>query len=142
MAYRFDAPLYFANATHFRDRVRELVAAAAPPPDLFVLDASGIEDVDYTGGRMLLQVVHELHACGVDFAVARATGEAPLDTARAGLRRHVGDDHIFLTVDEAVRSLGAARRARRVDCPGAAAPASPATHGGARSRRRLLWRLT
>ncbi len=106
VAYRIDAPLYFANASHFRDRVRELVAAASPPPSLFVLDASGIDDVDFTGGRMLLQVVHELHARGIDFAVARATGDAPLHTARAGLRRHVRDDHVFLTVDEAVRALG------------------------------------
>jgi len=106
VAYRLDAPLYFANATRFRDRVRELVAAAVPPPSLFVLDSSGIDDVDFTGGRMLLQVVHELHARGVDFAVARATGEAPRDTARAGLRNHIGDDHVFLTVDEAVRALG------------------------------------
>ncbi len=86
--------------------MREIVAAAAPPPRLFVLDASGIDDVDFTGGRVLLQVVHELHACGVDVAVARASGEAPRDTARAGLRRHVPDDHIFVTVDEAVRALG------------------------------------
>ncbi len=86
--------------------MRELVAAATPPPSLFVLDASGIDDVDFTGGRMLLQVVHELHARGVDFAVARATGDAPRDTARAGLRRHVRDDHVFFTVDEAVRALG------------------------------------
>ena len=106
VAYRFDAPLYFANAGRFRDRVRELVAAASPPPSLFVLDASGIDDIDFTGGRMLLRVVHELHACNVDFAVARATGEAPLDSARAGAVRHVGEDHIFLTVDEAVRALG------------------------------------
>jgi MFS superfamily sulfate permease-like transporter len=121
VAYRFDAPLYFANATHFRDRVRELVAASSPPPRLFVLDASGIEDVDYTGGRMLIQVVHELHGRRVDFAVARATGEAPRDTARAGLISHIGDDHVFLTVDEAVRALGP----RGGGC-GASAPGSEA----------------
>ena len=86
--------------------MREVVAAASPPPSLFVLEASGIDDVDFTGGRMLLRVVHELHARGVDFAVARATGETPRDTARAGLRKHVADDHIFLTVDDAVRALG------------------------------------
>ena len=104
-------PLYFANATRFRDRVREIVAAASPPPRLFVLDASGIDDVDFTGGQQCCsQVVHELHARGVDVAVARASGEAPLDTARAGLRRHVPDDHIFFTVDEAVRALGPERR--------------------------------
>ena len=84
VAYRFDAPLYFANASHFRDRVRELVAAAAPPPSLFVLDASGIDDVDFTGGRMLLQVVHELHASAASTSPSpgrqarrRATRRAP-----------------------------------------------------------------
>ena len=105
LCYRFDAGLYFANAQRFRERVGELVAAAVPPPHLFVLDASGVEDLDYTGARVLLQVVHELHERGVDFAVARATGEAPRDATQAGLLRHIGKDHLFLTVDEAVRTL-------------------------------------
>ena len=120
VVYRFDAALYFANATRFRDRVREVVAAATPSPRLFVLDASGIDDVDFTGGRVLLQVVHELHACEVDVAVARASGEAPRDTARAGLRRHVPDDHIFVTVDEAVRALGPGHGSTTPDSGGTA----------------------
>ena len=120
VVYRFDAALYFANATRFRDRVREVVAAATPSPRLFVLDASGIDDVDFTGGRVLLQVVHELHACEVDVAVARASGEAPRDTARAGLRRHVPDDHIFVTVDEAVRALGPGHGSTTTDSGGTA----------------------
>jgi SulP family sulfate permease len=95
--------------------VREMVAAAEPPPHLFVLDAGGVEDLDFTGGRALLQVVHELHQRGVDFAVARSTGETPRDAAKAGLRKHIGDDHMFLTVDEAVRTL--------------ASPETPPDHG-------------
>ncbi len=105
LCYRFDAPLYFANATRFRDRVRELVAAAKPL-SLVVLDASAVDDIDYTGGQVFLRVVHELHQAGIDLAVARATGEAPRDVAHSGLRRHIGRDHIFITVDEAVRTLG------------------------------------
>jgi MFS superfamily sulfate permease-like transporter len=120
VCYRFDAALYFANATRFRDRVREVVAAAAPPPRLFVLDASGVEDLDFTGGRILLQVVHELHQGGIDFAVARATGQTPRDAAHAGLRKHIGDDHMFLTVDEAVRTLGLSEA--RSDGPQAGEP--------------------
>jgi high affinity sulfate transporter 1 len=120
VAYRFDAPLYFANATRFRDRVRELVAAARPAARLFVLDASGIDDVDYTGGRALLSLVDELKAGGVDVALARATGEMPRDTARAGLRRHVPDDHVFVTVDDAVRALEASGRRRWGEAPPAA----------------------
>lgn len=106
LCYRFDAALYFANATRFRDRVRELVAAAKEPLSLFVLDASGVDDIDYTGGQVFLRVVHELHVAGIDLAVARATGEVPRDVAHSGLRRHIGYDHLFITVDEAVRTLG------------------------------------
>jgi SulP family sulfate permease len=86
--------------------VRELVAAAKEPLSLLVLDASGVDDIDYTGGQVFLRVVHELHEEGIDFAVARATGEVPRDVAHFGLRRHIGHDHIFITVDEAVRTLG------------------------------------
>ncbi|HMK92363.1 MAG TPA: SulP family inorganic anion transporter [Thermoleophilia bacterium] len=105
LCYRFDAGLYFANAQRFRERVLELVTTTKPTPRLFVLDASGVEDLDYTGARVLLLVVHELHEQGVDFAVARATGETPRDATQAGLLRHIGKDHLFLTVDEAVRTL-------------------------------------
>lgn len=126
VAYRYDAPLYFANATRFRDRVHEVVSAATPPPVLFVLDASGMEDLDYTGGRMLLRVVHELHQAGADFAVARATGEMPRDAANAGMRSHVGDDHVFLTVDEAVRRLGPPAAPAAAPPAPSAPPAAPA----------------
>lgn len=40
IVYRFEAPLFFANAERFRDEVRRLVAAAEPPVEWFVFDAS------------------------------------------------------------------------------------------------------
>jgi len=115
VAYRLDAPLYFANATRFRDRVREEVAAATPPPSLFVLDSSGIDDVDFTGDAC---------CCRSSTSCTRAASTSPspgrratrrATRRRAGLHRHVADDHIFLTVDDAVRALGPKE--------GAAAPA-------------------
>ena len=50
--YRFDAPLFFANATTFRDQVRRL-ARADPPPRWILIAAEPMTDVDTTASDML-----------------------------------------------------------------------------------------
>ena len=52
MIYRFDAPLFFANATTFRDEIRRL-ARADPPPRWILVAAEPITDVDTTAADML-----------------------------------------------------------------------------------------
>ena len=52
IVFRFDAPLFFANARSFRQQVREL-AAAEPPPRWIVVAAEPITDVDTTAADML-----------------------------------------------------------------------------------------
>jgi sulfate permease, SulP family len=105
VAFFFGAPLYFANAGYFRQMVHVTVAAAEPRPRLFVLDAVAMSDIDYTGIRILGQVIHELDRQGVIFAVARALGTAPKNLAHAHLVHRIGRHHIFPSVDEAVNAL-------------------------------------
>src|SRR6201995_2417075 len=50
--YRFDAPLFFANATTFRDEVRRL-AQADPPPAWILIAAEPGTDADTTGSAVL-----------------------------------------------------------------------------------------
>lgn len=108
LAYRLDAPLYFANANWFRSRLRAAIAAAPAPLALVVLDAGGIFDLDYTGAQALSEVLDELAARHVAFGLARATGALPDALARSGLAGRIGADHIFLSVEEAVQGLGPA----------------------------------
>jgi high affinity sulfate transporter 1 len=72
VVYRFGAPLYFANATLFRDEVERLVAQAPTPARWFVLDAEAMVDVDTTGAEVLRQAITMLTERGVTFAVSRA----------------------------------------------------------------------
>ena len=51
--YRFDAPLFFANADVFRDRIRERIASAEQPVRWVVVAAEPITDVDTTAAAML-----------------------------------------------------------------------------------------
>ena len=55
--YRFDAPLFFANADVLRDDISAAVAAADPPARWVVLDMESVSEVDSTATEMLLEVV-------------------------------------------------------------------------------------
>jgi sulfate permease, SulP family len=72
VAYRFGAPLYFANATRFLDDVERLVTQATTPVRWFVLDAEAMVDIDTTGAAVLRQAIAMLAKRKVTFAVSRA----------------------------------------------------------------------
>jgi high affinity sulfate transporter 1 len=66
--YRFDAPLFFANAEYFRERIRAL----ARPGDArwIVVAAEPITDIDTTAGEILRGLTDELDASGIELAFA------------------------------------------------------------------------
>ncbi|TWD74798.1 high affinity sulfate transporter 1 [Kribbella amoyensis] len=67
--YRFDAPLFFANARSFRDQVRAL-AAAEPRPAWILVAAEPITDIDTTAADMLGDLVRGLHEQGIRLVFA------------------------------------------------------------------------
>jgi sulfate permease, SulP family len=98
----FAAPLWYANATHFRAGLDHARRHAAQPPRLVVLDALGMYDVDFTGVRALAQVLDALRQDGITFVVARAGDHLKENLARGGLLQRIGADHFYASVDEAV----------------------------------------
>jgi SulP family sulfate permease len=72
--YRFDAPLYFANANHFRRRVLLLIDESDEPVKWFLWDAETVTHLDSTSGQMLLELIKELKQRNITFAVARMKG--------------------------------------------------------------------
>ena len=79
--YRFDAPLFFANADVFRDRIRERIATRREPVRWVVVAAEPITDVDTTAAAMLDRLEAELAAPGITLAFAELK-----DPVRARLR--------------------------------------------------------
>jgi sulfate permease, SulP family len=104
----FGAPIFFANALYFRLQVHKAMAEASPAAHLLVLDAVAVGDIDFTGARVLGQLLDEFARSHVTVAVARAVAGAPQNLARSGLIERIGEDHVFGSVDEAVTALGPA----------------------------------
>ncbi len=72
--FRFDQEIFFANATMFRDHIRELVARAEPPVRTVIVDASAVTHVDTTGLDMIGELQRELTQQGVELVFARLKG--------------------------------------------------------------------
>ena len=103
------APLNFTNVQDIIGRIRKAIATRKPAVKLLVIEASGIIDIDYTGAQLLRRAIVELKKRGVMVAIARLSHEqAQREAGRTGLVQSVGKDHVFMSVEEAVRKLGPA----------------------------------
>jgi MFS superfamily sulfate permease-like transporter len=98
--YRFDAPLFFANAEFFRARVQAL--ARADGVRRIVVAAEPITDVDATAGEVLRGLKAELDADGVELAFAELKDPVRDRLRRYGISQELGDGRFFPTIGVAV----------------------------------------
>ena len=101
--YRWDAPLFFANAARFRERVLRVVRRAEPPARWIVVAAEPITDVDATAARALADLLDDLGARGVRFAFAEVKDPVWDGLRVYGLAERIGDAYRFPTLGTAVR---------------------------------------
>lgn len=102
IVYRFDAPLVFANASYFSERLFVLVTAAGPDLKCVILDAEAVTDFDSTAAEALMEVDHDLERRGVDFWIARANEPLRNLLQVTGLTGRIGAANIYPSVRAAV----------------------------------------
>lgn len=101
---RLDAPLYFFNANVARTQILAQ-AHGAPPPQAILLDLGASADLDIGTSDMLRDLTSDLRRSGTDLLLAQVRASVRQRMRVTGLFDHVGEDHIFLSVDAAVRSF-------------------------------------
>jgi SulP family sulfate permease len=106
LVYRFDAPLFFANADVLRDQVVRLVDGSDPPVRTVVLDAEGMVDMDVTGAETLVALLDDLDERGIRLVLARVRTSLRTTLRRLGVEDRLGADNVHLSVRGAVRSAG------------------------------------
>jgi MFS superfamily sulfate permease-like transporter len=104
--YRFDAPLFFANAKTFRDEVRRLVRPE-PRPRWIVVAAEPVTDVDTTAADVLYELDKELDAQGTALVFAEMKDPVRRKIERYGLTREIEPHHFFPTIESAVAAFRA-----------------------------------
>jgi MFS superfamily sulfate permease-like transporter len=100
--FRWDAPLFFANADIFHQHVLRAVAKAPTPTSWVVVGAEPVTDVDVTAAEMLQSLNRELHRAGMELCFAELKGPVKDTLKRYGLFTQLGDELFFRTIGEAV----------------------------------------
>ena len=100
VVYRFAVGLFYANAARFADEVRSL-AGGAKPPRWLVLDLGAVDDVDYTGGETLAELVEELLGQKIVVAVAEPSVAVLRELDTFGITARIGRERVYATVGDA-----------------------------------------
>ena len=109
IAFRFYAPLLFSNASHFVERVRQLVAASPTPVRWFLVDAQAITDIDITAAEALRALNKELLQQGIALKFAHTNRPLRQILERIGFTSEIGRESIFHAVHEAAAAFQAAK---------------------------------
>jgi MFS superfamily sulfate permease-like transporter len=109
--FRWDAPLFFANAEFFHDRVLAAVASSPTPVRWLVVAAEPVTSIDVTAADALCDLDDSLRDAGVRLCFAEMKSPVMEKLERFGLMSRFGEQTFFPTIEEAVSAFVATSRA-------------------------------
>ena len=113
--FRWDAPLFFANAELFHERVLDAVANSPTPVRWLVVTAEPVTSVDVTAADAVCELDDTLHAAGIELCFAEMKDPVKDKLKRFGLFTRLGEQTFFATIDEAVSTYRATHPVEWVD---------------------------
>ena len=123
--FRWDAPLFFANAEAFADEVREAIASSPTPVRWVVVAAEPITDLDATAADVLKELDGELATQGIDLRFAEMKDPVKDRMKRYAVFERFGDDHFYPTIGAAVGAYVDATGVEWSDWEDRSAPTGP-----------------
>jgi len=113
--FRWDAPLFFANAELFRERVLDAVASSPTPVRWLVVAAEPVTSVDVTAADAVRELDDTLRAAGIEMCFAEMKDPVKDKLKRFGLFTLFGEQTFFATLGEAVSAYLATHPVEWVD---------------------------
>jgi MFS superfamily sulfate permease-like transporter len=105
LAYRLAANLFSANANRFTEEVLQIVSRQQQPVEGLVIDASGIDDIDYSAGKALQQLGRQLRLRGIRMALVTGSKTIVNQIHGFGLATGAESAGSFGTLKKAIHAL-------------------------------------
>ena len=112
---RWDAPLFFANAELFTERVLDVVASSPTPVRWLVVAAEPVTSIDVTAADAICELDDTLHTAGIELCFAEMKDPVKDKLKRFEVFARLGEQTFFGTIDEAVSAYLASRPVEWVD---------------------------
>lgn len=105
LAFLLNGPLWFANANWFSGELKQAYQNSEIKPKIVVIDAAGLDNIDYTAAQVLEKLALEAKSLGINFSIAGAFGDALESINKIGLIDLCSQKTNFENVEEAVKAL-------------------------------------
>jgi SulP family sulfate permease len=103
LVFRFDAQLFYANSSYFRDNLDLMADQKGKALKLIVLDAESINRVDSTGLEMLKERIKFYQKKEIKFYFAGVKGPVRDDLFKCGILQIIDINHFFMNIFTAVK---------------------------------------
>ena len=110
LVYRFTHGMYYANAEQLSEEVTRLAREANPPLVWFCIDASAVDDIDYTAAATLHSLYAMLQEQGIRLIFYAVSDEVYAQLERSGIADLVGQDAFYATIGAVIRAYKATPR--------------------------------
>lgn len=105
LIFRFDAPLFFANASTFQNVLLDYKSQRKDIIHTIILDMESINSIDTSALQMLEQVINEMKLEHIELLLAEVKGPVRDKLFKSGLVEKLGDQHMFVTIYDAVHHV-------------------------------------
>ena len=99
---RFDAQLYFANTTFFKDKLEELVLEKGEKLKLIIIEGESMNNLDSSGIHALNDIIDLYKSKEIKIAFTGLKGPVRDAINKSGLIKKIGVEHCFMSIQEAV----------------------------------------
>jgi high affinity sulfate transporter 1 len=100
--YHFAHSMYYANSQRLTEEITALVSTADPPVRWFCIDASSVDDVDYTAAETIRSLHATLKAKGIRLVIAQVLENVKADS-RYQMRQLFGDEAFYKTLEDLLK---------------------------------------
>ena len=101
LIYRFTHSMYYANSQQLSEEITDLVNRAEPPLRWLCIDASAVDDVDYSAAESLRALFRLLQEKDVRLVVAQVLADVK-ERSRYELKQLFGENAFYDTLQDVV----------------------------------------
>lgn len=102
---RFDAQLYFANITYFKEQLDEFVASKGSKLKYIIIDANSINQIDSSAIHIIDEVIQNYREKNIQMFFSAVKGPVRDRLKLSHLTEKIGKDHFFMSVQQAVNAI-------------------------------------
>lgn len=105
LIFRFDAPLFFANIERFREVLSEYRSQRPDPVHTIIIDMESNNSIDSSALELFSAMMDDLKKENTHLLLAEVKGPVRDKMYKSGLTQKLGEDHFFVTVDDALNHI-------------------------------------